>query len=104
MIRAVEIFACLFPALLRQATNSPLFESMATMAIVEHATIQPLDNLMRPLLALEVAHDQHIGVHESPNTVLHAGVFTAVELAARNTTGDALAEADVGEMVNGWRN
>jgi hypothetical protein len=102
----VEIFSYVFSLVSfdKQRTSllpNPLFESMATINIIEYADIQLLGDLMRPLLALEVAHDQHIGVHESPNTILHAGVFTTVELAARNTTGDALAEADVGEMVNG---
>jgi hypothetical protein len=51
--------------------------------------------------ALQVAHDQQIRIHESADTILHAGSFAAVEFAGGDAAGDTFAEADIGEVVDG---
>jgi hypothetical protein len=53
---------------------------------------------------LQIAHNQHIRIHESADTILQARSLAAVEFAGGDTSGYAFAEADIGEMMDGWWN
>jgi hypothetical protein len=50
--------------------------------------------------ALQVAHNQQICIHESADTILHAGSFAAVEFTGGDAAGNTFAEADIGEVVD----
>lgn len=49
---------------------------------------------------LQVLDDDQVGIHETVDAVLHAGLFTSVQLACGDLACDALAEADVCEGVD----